>query len=207
MFGMSINLITLFALVLAIGIVVDDAIVVVEAVHSNMEKDPSLTPYAATQKAMGELGSAILAITAVMISVFVPIAFIPGPVGVFYRQFSITMSSAIVISALVALTLTPVLCAMFLKNHAGHKPSFNIFQLFIGLFNALFEILTRGYMWLLTRIVKQRIMCLGVIILFGAGVVYMSQKVSSGFVPNEDQGTIYAIVQTPPGLRWSIQTK
>ncbi len=199
MFGMSINLITLFALVLAIGIVVDDAIVVVEAVHSNMEKDPSLTPYAATQKAMGELGSAILAITAVMISVFVPIAFIPGPVGVFYRQFSITMSSAIVISALVALTLTPVLCAMFLKNHAGHKPSFNIFQLFIGLFNALFEIFTRGYMWLLTRIVKQRIMCLGVIILFGAGVVYMSQKVSSGFVPNEDQGTIYAIVQTPPG--------
>ncbi len=90
---MSINLITLFALVLAIGIVVDDAIVVVEAVHSNMEKDPSLTPYAATQKAMGELGSAILAITAVMISVFVPIAFIPGPVGVFYRQFSITMSN------------------------------------------------------------------------------------------------------------------
>ena len=199
MFGMSINLITLFALVLAIGIVVDDAIVVVEAVHSNMEKDPSLTPYAATQKAMGELGSAILAITLVMISVFVPIAFIPGPVGVFYRQFSITMSSAIIISALVALTLTPVLCAMFLKNHAGHKPSFNVFQWFIGLFNALFEVFTRGYMWLLNRIVTKKIMCLGVILLFAAGIVYMSQKVSSGFVPNEDQGTIYAIVQTPPG--------
>ncbi|MBA3857695.1 MAG: hydrophobe/amphiphile efflux-1 family RND transporter, partial [Cyanobacteria bacterium PR.3.49] len=207
MFGMSINLITLFALVLAIGIVVDDAIVVVEAVHSNMEKDPKLTPYAATQKAMGELGSAILAITLVMISVFVPIAFIPGPVGVFYRQFSITMSSAIVISALVALTLTPVLCAMFLKNHADHghgdshrrKPSLNIFQRFIGLFNAVFEVFTRGYMWLLNRFVTQRLMCLVVIILFSAGVVYMSQMVSSGFVPNEDQGTIYAIVQTPPG--------
>ncbi|MBX9951020.1 MAG: efflux RND transporter permease subunit [Candidatus Obscuribacterales bacterium] len=209
MFGMSINLITLFALVLAIGIVVDDAIVVVEAVHSNMEKDPTLTPYTATQKAMGELGSAILAISMVMISVFVPIAFIPGPVGVFYRQFSITMSSAIVISALVALTLTPVLCAMFLKNHAGHghgdgdghrrKPSLNIFQRFIGLFNAVFELFTRGYMWLLNRFVTQRLMCLVVIILFSAGVVYMSQKVSSGFVPNEDQGTIYAIVQTPPG--------
>ncbi|MCW5822725.1 MAG: efflux RND transporter permease subunit [Cyanobacteria bacterium TGS_CYA1] len=199
MFGMSVNLITLFALVLAIGIVVDDAIVVVEAVHSNMEKDPSLSPYAATQKAMGELGSAILAITLVMISVFVPIAFIPGPVGVFYRQFSITMSSAIVISALVALTLTPVLCAMFLKNHSGHKSSFNVFHWFIGLFNATFEIFTRGYMWLLSRIVTQKIICIGVILLFAAGIVYVSQQVSSGFVPNEDQGTIYAIVQTPPG--------
>jgi HAE1 family hydrophobic/amphiphilic exporter-1 len=200
MFGMSINLITLFALVLAIGIVVDDAIVVIEAVHGNMEKNPSLTPYAATQKAMGELGGAIVAITLVMISVFVPIAFIPGPVGVFYRQFSITMSSAIIISALVALTLTPVLCAMFLKNHAGHTPSrLNVFQLFIGLFNAVFEIFTRGYMWLLNRMVTNRIISLGVILLFAAGIVFMSQKVSSGFVPNEDQGTIYAIVQTPPG--------
>ena len=199
MFGMSINLITLFALVLAIGIVVDDAIVVVEAVHSNMEKDPLLTPYAATQKAMGELGSAILAITLVMISVFVPIAFIPGPVGVFYRQFSITMSSAIVISALVALTLTPVLCAMFLKNHAGHKHSRSVFQWFISRFNAIFGVLTRCYMWLLNRIVTKKIICLAVILLFAAGIDYMSQKVPSGFVPNEDQGTIYAIVQTPPG--------
>ncbi|MBI5172286.1 MAG: efflux RND transporter permease subunit [Candidatus Melainabacteria bacterium] len=199
LFGMSINLITLFAVVLAIGIVVDDAIVVVEAVHFNMEKDPSLTPYAATQKAMGELGSAILAITMVMISVFVPIAFIPGPVGVFYRQFSFTMSSAILISALVALTLTPVLCAMFLKNHAGHKHSRNLLQWLISRFNALFEVLTSVYMWLLNRIVTKKIMCLGVILLFGAGIVYVSQKVSSGFVPNEDQGTIYAIVQTPPG--------
>ncbi|MBL8083962.1 MAG: efflux RND transporter permease subunit [Candidatus Obscuribacter sp.] len=199
LFGMSINLITLFAVVLAIGIVVDDAIVVVEAVHFNMEKDPSLTPYAATQKAMGELGSAILAITMVMISVFVPIAFIPGPVGVFYRQFSFTMSSAILISALVALTLTPVLCAMFLKNHAGHKHSRNLLQWLISRFNALFEVLTSVYMWVLNRIVTQKIMCLGVILLFGAGIFYVSQRVSSGFVPNEDQGTIYAIVQTPPG--------
>jgi HAE1 family hydrophobic/amphiphilic exporter-1 len=199
MFDMSINLITLFAVVLAVGIVVDDAIVVIEAVHSNMEKDPTLTPYTATQKAMGELGSAILAITLVMISVFVPIAFIPGPVGVFYRQFSITMSSSIVISALVALTLTPVLCAMFLKSHAGHKHSRNLFQWFIGGFNALFELLTRAYMWLLKRIVTQKILCLGVILLFASGIVYLSQRVSSGFVPNEDQGTIYAIVQTPPG--------
>src|SRR6185437_3530041 len=199
MFGMSINLITLFAVVLAIGIVVDNAIVVVEAVHSNMEKDPSLSPYAATQKAMGELGGTILAITLMMTMVFVPIAFINGPVGVFYRQFSITMSTAIIISALVALTLTPVLCAMFLKNHAAHKPSRNVFQWFIDQFNVLFEVLTRGYMWLLARIVTQKIMCLGIVLLFAAGIVYMSQKIPSGFVPNEDQGTIYAIVQTPPG--------
>jgi len=199
-FGMSINLITLFALVLAVGIVVDDAIVVIEAVHGNMEKDPSLSPYAATQKAMGELGSAILAITAVMISVFVPIAFIPGPVGVFYRQFSVTMVSGILVSALVALTLTPVLCAMFLKNHAGHKPSrLNVFQWFIGRFNAAFEVLTRCYMWLLNRFVTQRVICMGIILAFAYGIVYMSGQVSSGFVPNEDQGTIYAIVQTPPG--------
>ena len=207
MFGMSINMITLFALVLAVGIVVDDAIVVIEAVHSNMEKNPSLTPYAATQKAMEELGGAILAITAVMISVFVPIAFINGPVGVFYRQFSITMSSAIIISALVALTLTPVLCAMFLKNHSGHKRSFNVFQWFIGLFNAIFDVFIRGYMWLLNRIVTNKLMCMGLVLLFVAGIVYMSQKVSSGFVPNEDQGTIYAIVQTPPGSSLEFTNK
>ena len=199
MFGMSINLITLFAVVLAIGIVVDNAIVVVEGVHSNMEKDPALTPYTATQKAMGELGGAIVAITLVMISVFVPIAFIPGPVGVFYRQFSITMSSAIMISALVSLTLTPVLCAMFLTNHIGHQTSRNVIQRFIGLFNAVFEIFTRGYMWVLKRIVANKIVSLGVTLLFVAGTVYMSQKIPSGFVPNEDQGTIYAVVQTPPG--------
>lgn len=198
-FGMSINLITLFAVVLAVGIVVDDAIVVIEAVHSNMEKDPSLTPYAATQKAMGELGSAILAITLVMISVFVPIAFINGPVGVFYRQFSITMVSAIMVSALVALTLTPVLCAMFLRKHDHHKRGFNIIQWFIDQFNVFFEFLTRCYMWVLNRVVTQRVLCLSIVAIFAGGIVYISQKVSSGFVPNEDQGTIYAIVQTPPG--------
>lgn len=198
-FGMSINLITLFAVVLAVGIVVDDAIVVIEAVHSNMEKDPTLTPYAATQKAMGELGSAILAITLVMISVFVPIAFINGPVGVFYRQFSITMVSAIMVSALVALTLTPVLCAMFLRKHDHHKRGFNIIQWFIDQFNVFFEFLTRCYMWVLNRVVTQRVLCLSIVAIFAGGIVYISQKVSSGFVPNEDQGTIYAIVQTPPG--------
>src|SRR5690606_17512953 len=108
MFGMSINLITLFALVLAIGIVVDDAIVVVEAVHAKMQEE-HLSPYHAVKKVMGEISGAIIAITLVMVSVFIPIAFMSGPVGTFYRQFSITMASSIILSAIVALTLTPVL--------------------------------------------------------------------------------------------------
>ncbi len=198
-FGMSINLITLFAVVLAIGIVVDDAIVVVEAVHSKMEEDPTLTPYSATQKAMGELGGAIIAITLVMISVFCPIAFMSGPVGVFYRQFSITMASSIIISGLVALTLTPVLCAMILRNHSGHKKSKNPLKQCISQFNSLFDKLTEKYMWLLNKIVSKRSITFGAVVLFSVGIFFLNKIVSSGFVPNEDQGTIYAIVQTPPG--------
>ncbi|MFT6827448.1 MAG: HAE1 family hydrophobic/amphiphilic exporter-1, partial [Roseivirga sp.] len=117
-FGLSINLITLFALVLAIGIVVDNAIVVVEAVHAKME-ETNLSPYKATQVVLHEISGAIIAITAVMTAVFVPLAFMTGPVGIFYRQFSITMASSIVLSGVVALTLTPVLCAIILKNNHG----------------------------------------------------------------------------------------
>jgi len=183
LFGMSINLITLFAVVLAIGIVVDDAIVVVEAVHSKMEEDPSLSPYAATQKAMGELGGAIIAITLVMISVFVPIAFMPGPVGVFYRQFSITMASSIVISGLVALTLTPVLCAMVLRNHASHAghashaKSNNLLKQGINQFNTLFDKLTQAYMWFLNKIVSKRIITFSVIALFAIGIFIFKRKI------------------------------
>jgi HAE1 family hydrophobic/amphiphilic exporter-1 len=197
-FGMSINLITLFALVLAIGIVVDDAIVVVEAVHAKMEHDPSLTPYKATKAAMKELSGAIIAITLVMTSVFVPIAFMSGPVGVFYRQFSITMASSIVISGLVALTLTPVLCAMLLKNNHGKRKK-SLFDRFIDGFNRLFERLTGGYVRVLNKIVARRFITFGVLIAFIIGLVYTNSVLPSGFVPNEDQGTIYAIVQTPLG--------
>ena len=198
MFGMSINLITLFALVLAIGIVVDNAIVVVEAVFAKMEEDPDITPYNATKTAMKELSGAIIAITLVMTSVFVPVAFMSGPVGVFYRQFSITMASSIVISGVVALTLTPVLCAMLLKNHHGNRKK-SWFDRFIDGFNRLFEKLTGKYVAVLNRIVARRIVTFGVLGLFIVGVVYTNKIVPAGFVPNEDQGTIYAIVQTPPG--------
>ena len=116
--GLSINLITLFALVLAIGVVVDDAIVVVEAVHAKMH-EKHLSPYRATTEVIHEISGAIIAITLVMTAVFVPVTFFPGPVGTFYRQFGITMATSIVLSGVVALTLTPVLCAMILKPHTN----------------------------------------------------------------------------------------
>jgi HAE1 family hydrophobic/amphiphilic exporter-1 len=197
-FGLSINLITLFALVLAIGIVVDDAIVVVEAVHAKMEEEPHLSPFAAVKKVLGEISGAIIAITMVMVSVFLPISFMSGPVGTFYRQFSITMASSIVISALIALTLTPVLCAMLLKNHHGHTKK-NLLTKALDSFNRGFDKLTGKYVGLLKLIVNRRILTFVILGVFCLGIAYENQVLPSGFIPNEDQSTIYAIVQTPPG--------
>jgi len=203
-FGLSINLITLFALVLAIGIVVDDAIVVVEAVHAKMEEEPYLTPYGAVKKVLGEISGAIIAITLVMVSVFLPISFMTGPVGTFYRQFSITMASSIVISALIALTLTPVLCAMLLKNHPGgvphgHVRKKNPLTRVLDGFNRGFDALTGRYVGLLRRIVNRRIVTFAVLVVFCLGIAYENKILPAGFIPNEDQSTIYAIIQTPPG--------
>ena len=198
LFGLSINLITLFALVLAIGIVVDDAIVVVEAVHMKMEKE-NLTPYKASYEVLGEIGGAIIAITMVMVSVFIPISFMTGPVGVFYRQFSITMAGSIIISAVVALTLTPVLCAMMLKNNHGKPRKKSPINRFIDWFNRRFEKLTGRYINILSKIVNRRVVTFGVLIAFCAGIFFTNQTLPAGFIPNEDQGMIYAIIQTPPG--------
>lgn len=198
MFGLSINLITLFALVLAIGIVVDDAIVVVEAVHVKMEEE-NLTPYKAASAVLGEIGGAIIAITFVMVSVFVPISFMTGPVGVFYRQFSITMAGSIVISAIVALTLTPVLCAMLLKNTHGKAKKKSPMDKFIAWFNKGFERLTGRYVNILNKIVARRIVTFGILAAFSAGIYFTNDVLPAGFIPNEDQGMIYAIIQTPPG--------
>jgi HAE1 family hydrophobic/amphiphilic exporter-1 len=197
LFGLSINLITLFALVLAIGIVVDNAIVVVEAVHVKMEEE-NLTPFKASSAVLGEIGGAIIAITLVMVSVFIPISFMTGPVGVFYRQFSITMAGAIVISAIVALTLTPVLCAMLLKNNRG-KIKKSPIDRFISWFNKGFERLTGTYVAILNKIVARRIVTFGILIAFCAGIYFTNKVLPAGFIPNEDQGMIYAIIQTPPG--------
>ena len=197
-FGLSINLITLFALVLAIGIVVDDAIVVVEAVHAKMAAE-NCTPYIASRQVLGEIGGAIVAITLVMVSVFIPIAFMPGPVGVFYRQFAIAMSSSIAISAVVALSLTPVLCAMLLKNTHGQPKRKTPISLFLDGFNSIFEKITGRYVKLLNVIVTRRVVTVLVLAGFGFGIFALDKTLPTGFIPGEDQGMIYAIIQTPPG--------
>ncbi len=197
-FGLTINLVTLFALVLAIGIVVDNAIVVVEAVHAKMHEE-HLSPYKAVKKVLGEISGAIIAITLVMTAVFIPVAFMSGPVGVFYRQFAITMASSIVLSGLVALTLTPVLCAMILKNTHGMPRSKTPINMFIDWFNNKFEKLTGKYTGLLELIVNRKLVTYGILLAFCFGIFAVNQTLPAGFIPNEDQGMIYAIIQTPPG--------
>jgi len=197
-FGLTINMITLFALVLAIGIVVDDAIVVVEAVHAKME-EKHLSPYGAVREVIGEISGAIIAITILMTAVFVPVAFMSGPVGIFYRQFSITMATSIVISGVVALTLTPVLCAMILKNNHGQPRKKTPINRFIDWFNRGFEKLTGRYTNLLEKLVDRRLITFGALALFAFGIFGISSKLPSGFIPAEDQGMLYAIIQTPPG--------
>lgn len=197
-FGISINLVTLFALVLAIGVVVDDAIVVVEAVHAKMESD-HVGPYKAVQRVLGEIGGAIVAITLLMTSVFIPITFMPGPVGVFYRQFAITMASSIVLSGIVALTLTPVLCAMILKNTHGQPKRKTPIALFLAGFNWVFEKITGRYTQFLSKVVTLRSVTFLVLAAFSFGIFTVNKTLPSGFIPGEDQGMIYAIIQTPPG--------
>ncbi|MFZ4862873.1 efflux RND transporter permease subunit [Sphingobacterium sp. Mn56C] len=197
-FGITINLITLFALVLAIGIVVDDAIVVVEAVHAKMEEE-HLSVLKATQKAIHEIAGAIIAITFLMASVFIPVAFMSGPVGIFYRQFSITMATAIILSGVVALTLTPALCAILLKNNHGKARQKSVIDRFIAKFNAFFEGQLGMYQKVLAMVVNKRALTFLIIIAFTVGAYFMNNSLPTGFIPNEDQGMIYAIIQTPPG--------
>ncbi|QEH36739.1 Toluene efflux pump membrane transporter TtgE [Aquisphaera giovannonii] len=279
LFGLSINLITLFAMVLAIGVVVDDAIVVVEAVHAKMAQK-HLPPLEATMEVVHEISGAIIAITLVMTSVFVPVTFIPGAVGTFYRAFGITMATSIILSGLVALTLTPVLCAMILKPHdhagpdphagegdedptpgkgyshhlganggAGHdaddphnrisphlggasKPrglgvrillaiggllvlggiTYMAYELWgpVGFllvllplvrkpFDRAVEKVTEGYAGIVRRIARFRTLTLLVVGGFAAGIVVVNTHLATGFIPGEDQGIVYAVLQTPPG--------
>ena len=197
-FGITLNLITLFALVLAIGIVVDNAIVVIEAVHAKMETK-NLSPLLATEEAMHEMSGAIIAITFVMAAVFIPVAFMSGPVGIFYRQFSITMATSIILSGVVALTLTPALCAIMLKNNHGRARKKNFLDKFLDGFNNWFNGLNRRYQKLLGAIVSRRVITFGILLAFCAGTWLLSSRVPSGFIPNEDQGMFYAVIQTPPG--------
>ncbi|MCA9067383.1 MAG: efflux RND transporter permease subunit, partial [Planctomycetaceae bacterium] len=288
-FGMSLNLITLFALVLAIGIVVDDAIVVVEAVHEKMHTK-HIGPYQATKEVMHEIAGAIIAITLVMTAVFIPVTFIPGPAGVFYRQFGITMATSIVLSGLVALTLTPVLCAMILKpldhhpkqrglvglinrilkkvagrrapilrglvcmllgggvgfgayyllhveivhevlseqlpltelriyviagiiavlafltfrslfsgSEEGEEKKRGPIGMFLHVFDRGVEKVTGVYAAIVGVLVVRRLLALLLVGVFGYGIVVVNSDLPTGFIPLEDQGMIYGIIQTPPG--------
>jgi HAE1 family hydrophobic/amphiphilic exporter-1 len=197
-FGITLNLITLFALVLAIGIVVDNAIVVIEAVHAKME-EKHLSPLLATEEAMHEISGAIIAITLVMAAVFIPVAFMSGPVGIFYRQFSITMATSIILSGIVALTLTPALCAMMLKNNHGQPKKKTWLNNILDGFNNWFGRVAGRYEMLLRKIVNRRAVTFIMLIAFCAGIGVLNTVLPSGFIPNEDQGMFYAVIQTPPG--------
>lgn len=205
MMGFSINLLTLFALVLAIGIVVDDAIVVVEAVHVKMEKE-FLSPLDASIAAMKEISGALIAITLVMSAVFIPVAFMDGPVGVFYRQFSLTLAVSIIISGINALTLSPALCAILLKNH--HAPAKDskhvskkrdLLSRFFGKFNQVYSKVESGYKRILVKIVDKKWLTLGIVALFCVAMWLVNRSLATGFIPTEDQGMIYVNVTTPPG--------
>jgi len=202
-FGFSINLLTLFALILAIGIVVDDAIVVVEAVHAKMEHR-HLGPKAATHEAMHEISGAIISITLVMAAVFVPVGSMEGSTGLFYRQFAFTMAIAIVISAINALTLSPALAALFLKevhmatDEAKDEPAKRNFKerFFIG-FNSSFRALTNRYVGGLNFLIHHKWLSMVGLALIGVATIVMVKHTPSGFIPTEDQGFIAIAVNTP----------
>jgi HAE1 family hydrophobic/amphiphilic exporter-1 len=195
-FGFSINLLTLFALVLAIGIVVDDAIVVVEAVHAKMEHR-HLPPKAATASAMSEITGAIISITLVMSAVFLPVGFMEGSTGLFYRQFAFTLAIAIVISAVNALTLSPALAALFLKeiHPTNEKRTFK--QKFFAGFNVGFEKLTHKYTDSLKFLVRFRWVTIAALILVIVSTGVMIKRTPSGFIPSEDQGFLAISLAMP----------
>ena len=194
MLGYSINVLTLFGMVLAIGILVDDAIVVVENVERLMAEE-GLSPRDATRKAMGQITGAVIGITVVLVSVFVPMAFFSGAVGSIYRQFSLSMVSAILFSAFLALTLTPALCATFLKPVPAHHER----KGFYGLFNRFFKRTAKGYEGTVAKVLPRSgrwMLAFGVVV---ALVGLMYTKLPSSFLPNEDQGYLIVNVQLPPG--------
>ncbi|WP_405350110.1 efflux RND transporter permease subunit [Nonlabens sp. Asnod3-H03] len=199
-FGYSINLLTLFALVLAIGIVVDDAIVVVEAVHAKMDEGEH-NPKKATLTAMNEISGAIISITLVMAAVFIPVTFITGPTGVFYEQFGVTLIIAILISAVNALTLSPALCALLLKEHKedeelkGKGP----LKRFYTLFNRGFNATINRYGKSLQFLYKRKFVSVLLLIIAGVGIYWASMTTPTGFVPNEDRGIVFANIELPPG--------
>ncbi|QEE48904.1 multidrug efflux RND transporter permease subunit [Flavobacterium alkalisoli] len=200
LFGFSINLLTLFALVLAIGIVVDDAIVVVEAVHAKLDEGAK-SAKEATLSAMSEISGAIVSITLVMSAVFIPVSFLNGPSGVFYKQFAITLAVSILISAVNALTLSPALCALFLKPHDEHEhgKKKNFKDRFFIAFNAGFDSMNNKYSKSLGFLIKRKwVGVLGLLVFTGI-TYFLFTTTPTGFIPNEDRGIIMADITMPPG--------
>ena len=197
--GFSINLLTLSAMVLAIAIVVDDAIIVVEGVHAKLDQGYTSVKQASID-AMSELGGAIVSITLVMMSVFIPVSFMSGTAGTFYRQFGLTMALAIGFSALNALTLSPALCALFLKPHADHgdKPM-SMVDRFHASFNAAYNSLLAGYKKRVVFFIQKKVLSFGIVVASIALLVYFMNTTPTGMVPNEDTGTLMGVVTLPPG--------
>lgn len=206
LFGFTINLLTLFALVLAIGIVVDDAIVVVEAVHAKLDNGYK-SAKKATIDAMSEISGAIISITLVMAAVFIPVTFITGSTGVFYKQFGVTLAVAIILSAINALTLSPALCALLLKPHADDHKHKSFIQRFYTAFNVAFDNLTGKYKRSVEFLsVKKWIVLLAIAVASG-GLFYMMKTTPSAFVPAEDQGTIFANISLSPSASMERSTE
>ncbi|MDY0903784.1 efflux RND transporter permease subunit [Pedobacter sp. CFBP9032] len=199
LFGFTINLLTLFALVLAIGIVVDDAIVVVEAVHAKLDEGYT-DAKKATVDAMDDISGAIISITLVMAAVFIPVSFIQGSSGVFYKQFGLTLAISIILSAINALTLSPALCAIFLKPHADdHGKKKNFLERFYAAFNTSFDAVTNKYKKSVSFLShKKWIVGLGILFFTGL-LVWTMNTTPKGFVPNEDLGTIMSDISLPAG--------
>ncbi|MBC5644199.1 efflux RND transporter permease subunit [Parabacteroides sp. W1-Q-101] len=197
--GFSINLLTLCAMVLAIAIVVDDAIVVVEGVHAKLDQGYKSAKQASID-AMSELGGAIVSITLVMMSVFIPVSFMGGTAGIFYRQFGVTMAIAIGLSALNALTLSPALCAIFLKPHDEHgEKKTTLVSRFHTSFNVAYDSLLKSYKKRVLFFIQKKWLAFGTVAASIALLIFFMQVTPTGMVPNEDMGTIMGAVTLPPG--------
>lgn len=206
LFGFTVNLLTLFALVLAIGIVVDDAIVVVEAVHAKLDQHVP-TAGEATLSAMSEISGAVISITLVMAAVFIPVTFITGSVGVFYKQFGLTLAVAILISAVNALTLSPALCALLLRPHGENKLRRGGMQRFYTAFNAGFSATTHKYKRAITFLSRRQWLAAVIVLVFIGLFTFLLKVTPAGFVPNEDQSFIMADISLPPASSLERTTK
>ena len=192
-FGFSANTISLLAMVLGIGVVVDDAIVVVENVERVMAEEPNLSPKEATIKAMNQITGPVIAISLVLLSVFVPVAFIPGLSGTLFRQFAVTISVSMLLSAIIALTLSPALCALFLR-HSGHRPRGPVGWMLTGI-----DKVRDGYSSVVNRLLRVAALSVLAIAAAGIGIFLLGRITPTGFLPEEDQGAIFTVVQLPDG--------